>query len=311
MLTILIPVYNGAVTIGPLVSRLIDVYGPTDLQIVLVNDGSRDNSDEVCLGLAKGHPSIVTYLNLARNFGEHNAVMAGLNHAVGDHVVIMDDDFQNPPEDVAALVDEAKRHNHDVVFSYYARKEHSLFRNLGSAFNNWVASMMLDKPRDLYLSSFKCMNRFLVNEVIKYKGPFPYVDGLILRCTRRFGRVQVQHNKRAEGRSGYTFRKLVRLWLNMFVNFSVLPLRMSSVLGMIFGLLGAVLSVFVVLEKLSHPEIPIGWPSLVVVVMVFSGIQLLILGLIGEYLGRLFLSQNQTPQYVVRDAQNARERLDA
>ncbi|MBI2838459.1 MAG: glycosyltransferase family 2 protein [Acidobacteria bacterium] len=307
-LTILIPVYNGSKTIERLVARLIELLNSQALQIVLVNDGSQDDSHQVCLAIAERHPSIVTYVDLARNFGEHNAVMAGLNYMVGDYVVIMDDDFQNPPEDVKALIDTAKTGQFDIVYTYYARKEHSWFRNFGSRFNDLVATFMLEKPRDLYLSSFKCMNRFLVNEIIKYRGPYPYIDGLALRCTRRIGKVQVHHARRAEGRSGYTVRKLVRLWLNMFVNFSVIPLRVSSLLGLIFSALGGVMSLLVVVEKLSHPEIPIGWPSLVVIATTFSGLQLLMLGLIGEYLGRLFLSYNQTPQFVVRDAHNVVER---
>lgn len=307
-LTILIPVYNGSKTIERLVERLIELLNSQGLQIVLVNDGSQDDSHQVCLGIAARHPSIVTYVDLARNFGEHNAVMAGLNYMVGDYVVIMDDDFQNPPEDVQALIEAARTGQHDIVYTYYPRKEHSWFRNFGSRFNDLVATFMLEKPRDLYLSSFKCMNRFLVNEIIKYRGPYPYIDGLALRCTRRIGKVQVHHARRVEGRSGYTLRKLVRLWLNMFVNFSVIPLRVSSLLGLVFSALGGVMSLLVVVEKLSHPEIPIGWPSLVVIVTTFSGLQLLMLGLIGEYLGRLFLSFNQTPQFVVRDAHNVLEK---
>lgn len=300
-ITIVIPVYNGAKTIDTLVERLIANLGSKNLQIVLVNDGSQDNSYEVCYGLLLKYPSIITYLNLSKNFGEHNAVMAGLNHADGDYVVIMDDDFQNPPDEVLRLINEASTKKYDIVYTYYKKKRHNWFRNMGSRFNNWVASFMLDKPKDLYLSSFKCISRFAVQEIIKYKGPFPYIDGLALRCTRNIGRIECFHEERKEGHSGYTFRRLVRLWLSMFVNFSVMPLRVSSLLGFIFSCLGIILSVFVIIEKLLYPETPIGWPSLIVIFMIFSGVQLLILGLLGEYLGRLFLSNNQTPQFIIRE----------
>jgi glycosyltransferase involved in cell wall biosynthesis len=302
MLTsIVIPVYNGAKTIEELVEKLINTLEYKNIQIVLVNDGSPDNSHEVCHDLFLQYPSIVTYINLAKNFGEHNAVMAGLYNAAGDYVVIMDDDFQNPPEEVSRLTDYAQSRQFDIVYTYYEKKQHHWARNLGSRFNNWVTNFMLDKPKDLYLSSFKCLSRFIVQEIIKYKGPFPYIDGLALRASSNIGKIKVSHEQRKEGCSNYTFRKLVNLWLNMFVNFSIMPLRVSTLLGFILSFLGIIMSISVLIEKLSHPEVPIGWPSLMIAIMVFSGVQLLILGLLGEYLGRFFLSSNQTPQFVIRE----------
>ncbi len=301
LITIVIPVYNGAETIKGLVDKLVAYPGGQALQIVLVNDGSMDNSREGCHALSREYGAIVKFIDLARNFGEHNAVMAGLHYADGDYVVIMDDDFQNPPEEVPLLVREAVEHKYDIVYTYYQKKEHSLGRNLGSWFNDRVANILLDKPKDLYLSSFKCLSRLVVGEVTKYTGPYPYIDGLALRCTRNIGRVQVRHEKRQGGRSGYTFRKLVHLWLNMFVNFSVIPLRISSLLGLIFSSIGVIFAVLVTREKLSNPAMPVGWASLIITVIVFSGVQLFMLGLLGEYIGRMFLSNNQTPQFVVRE----------
>lgn len=306
-ISILIPVYNGAATIGPLVDRLVTTLDGHDLQIVLVNDGSTDPSDLACRALHAAYPGVVTYLRLARNFGEHNAVMAGLHHTRGDFVVIMDDDFQNPPEEVPRLIDHALAHDLDVVYTRYPRKQHSWFRNLGSRFNDLVASLLLDKPRGLYLSSFKCLNRFTVGEVIKYAGPYPYLDGLILRSTQNIGTIEVRHEPRRQGRSNYTLRKLVRLWLQMAVNFSVLPLRISMVLGLVFSVLGLLLGIAVVIERLSRPDLPIGWSSLLVSVVIFAGVQLMILGMLGEYVGRLFLMSNQTPQFVVREVLAAEE----
>ncbi len=309
-ITIVIPVYRGAKSIGPLVHRLVDILGrgPDRLQIVLVNDGSPDNSHEVCLDLHAEFPDIVTYLKLARNFGEHRAVMAGLNHVQGDYVVIMDDDFQNPPEEVARLIDHAVKHNYDIVYTYYQKKHHHWFRNLGSKLNDVVANFMLGKPRGLYLSSFKCLNRFLVKEIIKYSAPYPYIDGLALRATQNIGTIQVRHEPRREGQSNYTFRKLVSLWLSMFVNFSVMPLRVSTIMGLIFSALGFLMSLVVVIEWLVSPDRQPGWPSVIVSVVLFSGVQLIMLGLVGEYLGRLFLTNNQTPQFVVRELHETGER---
>ncbi len=305
LVSIVIPVYNGARTVGPLVGRLLDVLHDHDLQVVLVNDGSPDHSDEVCREIQAAHPQAVTYVRLAKNFGEHNAVMAGLRHARGDYVVIMDDDFQNPPEEVTRLIDHAVGGDYDVVYTYYARKHHHWFRNLGSRLNSLVASYMLDKPRDLYLSSFKCLSRFAVREIVKYEGPFPYIDGLALRATRHIGKIEVRHEPRREGRSNYTLRKLMHLWLSMFVNFSVMPLRVSTVMGLLLSAVGFLLGLAVLVEKLLVPGVPIGWSSVVIAMALFSGVQLVMLGLVGEYLGRLFLSTNQTPQFVIREVLDA------
>ncbi|MFI5340384.1 MAG: glycosyltransferase family 2 protein [Candidatus Methylomirabilales bacterium] len=303
--SIVIPVYNSAGTIGPLVERLIAVLRGNALQIVLVNDGSVDDSDAACRALSARHGGTVTYVRLARNFGEHNAVMAGLHHTRGDYVVIMDDDFQNPPEEVARLVDHACSHGYDIVYTYYARKHHHWVRNLGSRLNDRVATFLLEKPPDLYLSSFKCLNRFIVGEILKYRGPYPYVDGIALRCTRNIGTIQVRHEPRREGRSNYTPRKLLRLWLNMFMNFSVMPLRMSTLLGLAWSTLGLLLGIQVVVERIVRPDVPVGWASVLVAILLFSGVQLVMLGLMGEYLGRLFLTENQTPQFVVREVVEA------
>lgn len=302
--SIIIPVYNGASTIGPLVDRLeAEFLGKMPFEVVLVNDGSpRDNSEAVCAALAERKPWVV-FVNLSRNFGEHNAVMAGLNHCSGDRAVIMDDDFQNPPQEVHKLLS-ALEQGHDVVFSRYAAKRHHPLRNLGSGFNNVVASVMLNKPRDLYLSSFKAINRFVIDQVIQYDGPHPYLDGLILRVTRRYGTVEVLHEDRAQGESNYTLRKLVSLWLTVFVNFSVLPLRMVTLLGFLFAAFGLMGVAYAVYAKLTEPALPIGWASMLGVVLLTGSVQLISVGVLGEYLGRLFMKSNQLPQFVVRNAVN-------
>lgn len=298
--SIIIPVYNGAKTIVALVNKvfssLSEIYS---LEVVLVNDCSPlDNSAEICKGLANTLKE-VKFVDLSRNFGEHNAVMAGLNYCTGDCAVIMDDDFQNPPQEVVKLIKELEK-GFDVVFSSYAKKEHNKFRNLGSSFNNFVASTLLNKPRDLYLSSFKVINRFTINEVTKYKGPNPYLDGLILRVTNLYSTVVVQHDERREGGSGYTLKKLVSLWLNMFTNFSILPLRIATILGFLFSIISFIFIVFFTVEKIQNPDLPIGWASIVVSILLLGGVQLFSIGMIGEYLGRLFLDNGGKPQYVVR-----------
>ncbi len=300
LISVVIPVYNSEDTIPRVVESVLGVLD--NVEIVLVNDGSADNSHEVCSDLTEKFSGKVRYYSLARNVGEHNAVMAGLNCCNGDYAVIMDDDFQNPVSEVKKLVNYALENSFDVVYTYYAEKKHHLFRNLGSKFNDKVANLMLKKPKGLYLSSFKILNRFLIDEVIKYSLPFPYIDGLILRSTANIGTLQVKHEARETGKSGYTFMKLLSLWSNMFVNFSVLPLRVTTIAGFIFSGLGFILGITAVVEKFLNPHLPAGYTLLVTAITIFSGIQLIAAGMLGEYLGRMFLSQNRTPQYTIRES---------
>jgi undecaprenyl-phosphate 4-deoxy-4-formamido-L-arabinose transferase len=299
-LSIVIPVYNGAATIGTLVDALAELQVDGGLEIVLVNDGSRDNSAEVCRKLAERRDVPVSFVNLSRNFGEHNAVMAGFNHVRGDYVINMDDDLQNPPSEVLKLYRYTRDNGYDAVYTRYAEKKHESWRNLGSRFANWVADQLLDKPRGLYLSSFRCLSAQVVENVIRYQGPYPYVDGLVMQATQNIGSVEVEHFARAEGRSNYTIAKLIGLWLNLFVNFSVVPLRLSIFLGFAMSALGVVGAVWAILEAIGG-ETPQGWASLMVAVLLLSGIQLILLGVVGEYLGRVFLTANRKPQFLVRE----------
>ena len=302
-ISIVIPVYNSEDTIGTLVSLLIaELQYLYELEVVLVNDGSKDNSVKVCVDLFHRYPYLVRFYSLAKNVGEHNAVMAGLNHTSGDYTVIMDDDFQNPISEVVKLIEAAVTGDKDVIYTYYEIKRHSFWRNAGSWFNDKVANVMLGKPKDLYLSSFKILNSFLVGEIIKYDLPFPYIDGLILRVTDRIGKIKVQHQERPQGESGYTMRKLISLWLNMFTNFSILPLRVVVIIGFMFALSGYFLGIGTVYEKYVNPHLPIGWAMTIILICIFAGVQLIAIGVIGEYVGRIFLSQNRKPQFTVRTA---------
>jgi len=299
--TIVIPVYNGAETVPELVEDLIRTFLPEfSLEIILVNDYSQDESHDVCLAVRDSHPDLVTYISLSRNFGEHNAVMAGLHHATGNFVVTMDDDGQNPPSEATELVREAVRGRFDVVYSKYISKKHSLLRNLGSWFNDKVATFMLRKPSNLYLCSFRVLSRFLVDEIIKYDLPYPYVDGLVLRSTANIGTLPTRHNERVTGQSGYTWRKLLRLWLNMFTNFSILPLRIASAIGFGFASIGLCVGTYTMYERLQNPDLPVGWATIAVLTSILGGVQLMALGVVGEYLGRLFLGANRQPQFIVR-----------
>lgn len=315
-LSIVIPVYNAEKTIGDLCRKLMLLLA-TDyrLEIVLINDFSRDGTDAVCKRLKAEFPETVTYARLSRNFGEHNAVMAGLNQARGDYVVIMDDDFQNPPEEVNSLMAEILK-GYDVVYSQYPEKNDSLFRNLGSYLNGSMARVILNKPANLYLSSFKAMNRFMVDQLVTYKNPNPYLDAIILKTTGNIGTVEVRHDQRRQGRSGYTLRKLAALWGDMIVSYSLIPLRILAVIGFILTLLG-IYSVADMMIRNLLPQFsdPSDLEELTSVTLFFRGFQLLATGILGEYVGRIYLKLNQEPQFIVRelvDAQPSRmsERRD-
>ena len=300
-LSFVIPIYNGAATIVDVVVEIRRVFLDQPIEIVLVNDGSSDDSETVCRKLQTAHPDTITFVHLARNFGEHGAVLAGLRHATGAVVALLDDDGQNPPAEVKRLLEALDDERRDVVYGRYRVKRHSFLRNLGSRFNDRMANWMLNKPPGLYLSSFKVLERFLVDEITRYEGAFPYIDGLILRSTTNIGQVDVEHRQRDHGGSGYTAAKLAALWLNMFLNFSIAPLRLSALLGVAMSGFSLLLLVAIVIDKLYiNPEITRGLPTVLALIVFFAGLQLVLLGTIGEYLGRLFLDHSKMPQCVVR-----------
>jgi glycosyltransferase involved in cell wall biosynthesis len=312
-LSIVVPVYRGAATIGRLVEALAGLRPVDGMELVLVNDGSPDNSAEVCEDLVRHSTLPVTYVEHARNFGEHNAVMTGLRHVRGAYVITMDDDLQNPPEEVVRLYDHARLGQWDVVYTRYAVKQHAGWRNLGSRFANAVADRLLDKPKGLYLSSFRCMSALVVQSVTRYQGPYPYVDGLIMQVTQRIDSIEVRHLPRIEGRSNYNLTRLVRLWLNLATSFSLAPLRLAIFAGVFMALLGTVGAVATIAEALILRDTPSGWASTMTVILLVAGVQSMILGVLGEYVGRTFLSANGKPQGAVRSIERnaAAARVDA
>jgi undecaprenyl-phosphate 4-deoxy-4-formamido-L-arabinose transferase len=299
-LSIVVPVYRGAATVGQLVAALSGLAPAGGLEIVLVNDGSPDASGDVCRNLVRQAGVPITYIEHARNYGEHNAVMTGLRHARGAYVITMDDDLQNPPDEVVRLYDHARQGDWDVVYTRFVRKEHSIWRNLGSRFANKIADWLLDKPKGLYLSSFRCMSAMVVRAVTRYRGPYPYVDGLIMQVTQRIDSIDVRHLPRAEGRSNYTLKRLVRLWLNLATSFSLIPLRLAVFAGAAMAAAGAAGAVAVIVEALFLRETPSGWASTMTVILLVAGVQSMILGILGEYVGRTFLSANGKPQGTIR-----------
>lgn len=297
-LSVIIPVYNSEKTIRPLVEKLQATLSAISFEVVMVNDGSRDRSEAVCRQLCETY-SNVRFISLRRNYGEFNAVMCGLNWAYGHYCVMIDDDFQNPPEEILKLVEMAESGDYDVVYTYYARKQHSLSRNLGSRLVNWLTSYLLNKPKDLYLSSFKLIRQEVVQEIIKYHGPYPYIDGLIFRITRNIGTVQVAHQKREEGASNYTFNKLVSLFLNILFCYSSLPIRLFVPIGVGLFSLGFLLLLFLSIQWIIGPD-PKGWQVVTATIIFIGGIQCMLLSVLGEYIGKSFMAQSGQPQYVIK-----------
>ena len=298
-LSIVIPLFHAALTLPALFREVSALEISGGIELILVNDGSSDETEAIALKLTRESLIPVTFLSLSRNFGEHNAVLAGLRASTGRYVVTMDDDLQNPPSEVLKLLALAQAEQRDVVYAIYERKEHSWWRNLGSRLTNVIADYVVEKPRKLYLSSFRCMTRLVADEVSRSRTPYPYIDGLIFQITQNVGAVAVRHAERRQGRSGYTIRKLIRLWTSMLINFSVLPLRLMTFAGVVTSAFGFLAIVEVLLEHILRRN-PTGWSSLMAAVLLLSGMQLLLLGIMGEYIGRIYLGISDKPQSVIR-----------
>lgn len=298
-ISVVVPVYNSVNCLDELVRRLtaeMDRMGRRH-EIILVNDGSQDGSWEKICTLTQQYGAL-RGVGLRRNFGQDNAIMAGLAKARGDIVVVMDDDLQHDPADVEKLINTVEAGN-DVCYANFRSKNQKWWKNAGSWFNDKVANLVIGKPSHVYLSPFKAISRAVVREVVEYEGPFPYIDGLLFRVTRSITQVDVQHGERFAGKGNYSLRRSIGLWLKVATGFSLLPLRLATVLGFTFSILGLFLAVYYVIRKITVPEVPIGWASTITTVLVLGGVQLACLGFIGEYLGRVFLHLNKQPQYIV------------
>ncbi len=298
-LSIVIPIYNGSATIRQLVTAVKEEMQGTDYELILVNDGSQDESGDICEELAYAD-SKINFVSLRNNFGEHNAVICGLNASSGDYVVIIDDDFQNPPSEIKKLLKEAMVHSYDVVYSKYKTKYHSLFRNLGSKWNNLIASYVLNKPLSLYLSSFKIIKKDVVKEIIRYKGATPYIDGLILRITSNIGVFEVQHSPRTVGRSNYNLTRLFSLYMSMFINHSIRPIRLFMLLGLTMFIVGIGLFLYYLERNFVEMSPSLNWKLFLSGSFALSGFNVVVLGVIGEYIGKIILNSGVAPQYVVK-----------
>ncbi len=270
--------------------------------IYLVNDCSPDGTLAVIRRLCAEHENIKG-ISFSRNFGQHAALMAGLRHSDGDYVVCLDDDGQTPADEVDKLLDKLEE-GYDAVYAKYEHKQHSAFRNLGSKVNELMTRMMLNKPAELYISSYFAVRRFVVEDMVRYENSYPYVIGLVLRTTKNITNVIVHHREREEGSSGYTLKKLFGLWFNGFTAFSVKPLRIATAIGSCSAGVGFLYGIYTIIKRLVNPDVPMGFSSTMAAIVFFGGMIMVMLGLIGEYVGRIYISLNNSPQYVIRERIN-------
>lgn len=303
-----IPCYRSEHTLEDVVSEIqktlrdMEQY---DYEIILVNDCSPDGTWAVIRRLCQKDGRI-RGINFARNFGQHAALMAGLRQSSGNYVVCLDDDGQTPAQEVGKLLGKLEE-GYDAVYASYAHKKHSLFRNLGSKVNELMTRVMLEKPRELYISSYFAVRRFVVEDMVRYENSYPYVIGLVLRATKNITNVEVSHRERQEGSSGYNLKKLLGLWFNGFTAFSVKPLRIATCIGCLSAAVGFLYGLYTIIKRLVNPQVPMGFSSTMAAIVFFGGMIMIMLGLIGEYIGRIYISLNNSPQYVIRERINAKE----
>ena len=273
-----------------------------DYEILLVNDCSPDNVWSVITKLCK-EDSHIRAIRLAKNFGQHSALMAGYTFVTGDYVATLDDDGQTPAGEVFKLIDKVKE-GYDVAYGYYPERKDNIFRKFGTLMNNKMLEMMIEKPKSVHLTSYFVAKRYIVDEIVKYKNPYPYIWGLVLRTTKNIVNVPINHEERKEGKSGYTLVKLLNLWMNGFTAFSVKPLRIATGVGAVTSAVGVLFIIFTIVKKLLQPDLVPGYSSLMAVLLFIGGMLMVMLGLIGEYVGRIYICINASPQFVIGEQIN-------
>ncbi len=302
LVSFVIPCYRSEKTLPAVIEEIkVTMQDMEDYsyEIVLVNDSSPDDTIHTIRRICETN-SNVTGIDLAKNFGQHAALMAGMRQAKGDIIVCLDDDGQTPADEVGKLLDKLNE-GYDVVYASYGKKKHSLFRNFGSKVNELMTRVMLGKPKELYISSYFAAKRFVVDDMLRYEHSYAYVIGLVLRATKNIANVEVNHRSRTEGTSGYTLKKLLGLWFNGFTAFSIKPLRVATVIGTLCACGGFLYGVYTIIKRLILPDIQAGFSALMSMLVFMGGMIMLMLGLIGEYIGRIYISMNNSPQYVVRE----------
>ena len=307
-ISFVIPCYNSTNTLDAVVAEIektmTEQLPAYDFEIILVNDCSPDGTTYDKIREIATKKTFVKGINLARNFGQPSAVMAAIHYATGDYIVCGDDDGQTPYNEFPKLFSKIQE-GYDVVEArYIAREKRSLFRKFGTLMNETMATLLIDKPKGLELTSYWCTKRFIIDNMLQYENAYPYLGGLMLRCTRNACNVGVTHRKRLGGKSGYTFKKMLALWVNGFTNFSIKPLRIATLSGLLIAAFGFVFGTITVIKKLLNPHIPAGYTTTIAFLAIFFGFTFLFMGLVGEYVGRIYMAINRSPQFIIKEKVN-------
>lgn len=307
-ISFVIPCYNSTNTISAVVDEIRDTminsFADYEYEIILVNDCSPDGTTYNKITELAEKDKHIKGLNLARNFGQPSAVMAGLHYAKGNYIVCGDDDGQTPFNEFPKLFEKIKEGYDIVEAKYTVREKRSLFRKLGTFANETMATSLISKPKGLVLTSFWCISRFVADEMLKYENPYPYIGGLLLRVSKNACNVSVSHRERLSGKSGYSFSRLINLWLNGFTNFSIKPLRFATISGLLIAFAGFIYGIITIIKKLLNPSMPSGYASTLVVILFLFGFTFLFLGMIGEYVGRIYICINRQPQFIIKEKIN-------
>lgn len=307
-ISFVIPCYRSEHTISAVldeIDELMSKHTENEYEIVLVNDSSPDNVWSVIKGIAEKRKEVKA-VSFTKNFGQHAALLSGYRVASGDLIVSLDDDGQSPVDRTFDLIDKLHE-GYDVVYARYNKIQESLWRRWGSWLSNKMSEVLIGKPKDILGTSFYVMKKFIADEVVRYQNPFTYIGGLVFRSTKNIANVYVDHRERAEGTSGYSLFKLIKLMLNGFTAFSVVPLRISSIIGVVCAIIGFIFGIYTIIRKLVVVNISVGWSSTIAIMLFIGGLIMLMLGMIGEYIGRIYISLNNSPQYVVKETVNIDE----
>ena len=302
MISVAIPCYCSEKTISQVVHDLVEEFARHDskYQIVLVNDGSPDNTFDVIKSISMENANIIA-VNLSKNYGQHAARMAAIPFLKGEYIVYMDDDGQHPVSGIFQMLEKLEEGNYDVVYALFRQKKHSLFKRITSKINTATLNFLTGKPKDVKNSSFSIMRRYVLEEMKKYKSPFPSWTGFVMQITRNISNVELDHYERISGKSNYTLKKMIKLYINSMTGFSIVPLRISSVIGVVVAILGFGIGIYSIINKLVHPSIPVGYTSIIAVILFIGGMLMMMLGLLGEYVGRIYMINNNLPQYTIKE----------
>ena len=310
LVSIVIPCYNSEHTIGEVVDLCMEEFDKMDgyeCEMILVNDFSRDGTFEAIRRAAEKYPN-VTGISLAKNFGQHAAIMAGLHYVRGELVVGMDDDMQNHPSQIRQFLEKEKE-GYDVVFGVFQERKFGFMKNLTGAVSRFLLWHLLERPKGIQMSSFWLARRYVIEKVKEYEGNNAFIQLLFFRTTHNMANIEIEHYEREVGQSNYTFRKGLKLFMS-FMNYSTIPLRLATVFGVLFSMAGFIAALVVLIHKLVDPSVAVGWSSLMCAMLILFGIVFLMLGILGEYVGKLILTSSKTPQYVIRDIVNEKRKAE-